>query len=160
MFAETRARLDVSLISRFEDLAMTDYQHQQMLRLLAQLLERSNEGLVPWQIVDHHSFGVETAEARVVISSRDDNDRAPYDLDLIDASGNVLDTIGSAWVDGRQSAWNENLQNLYFKAREIARDVQQVVEGFFESISFGRTVDIEPSPPYRDAIDPTSESAT
>jgi hypothetical protein len=123
---------------------LPDYQHDQMLRLLSQLLDRSSEGLVPWQIVGHCCFGVETAEARVTISSREDNNRAPFDLTLYASNGDVLDSIGSTWVDARQSPWNETLQNLYFKAREVARDIEGVVQGFFESISFGRTVDITP----------------
>jgi hypothetical protein len=123
---------------------MPDYQHDQMQRLLSQLLDRSNEGLVPWQIVGHCCFGVETPEARVTISSREDNDRAPFDLILYATNGDVLDSIGSTWVDARQSPWNETLQNLYFKAREVARDIEGVVQGFFESISFGRTIDIIP----------------
>jgi len=125
---------------------MPDYKRNEMLKLLHRLLERSNDGLVPWQVVGDHSFGVQTAEARVVISSRDGNDRPPFDLYLYDPSGDELDWLESAWIDGRPSGWNETMQNLYFKAREIARDLENVISGFFESINYGRTVDIEPEP--------------
>jgi len=125
---------------------MPDYRHNEMLKLLNRLLERSNDGLVPWQVVGDHAFGVQTAEARVVISSRDANDRPPFDLFLYDPEGEDLDSLESAWIDGRPSAWNETMQNLYFKAREIARDLDNVITNFFESINYGRTIDIEPDP--------------
>jgi hypothetical protein len=117
---------------------MSDAQHEQILRLLGELLVRSETGSAPWEAISPYSFGLQTKDASVEIRSRDQDDSHPIELILYNSDFEVIDYLISEWygVDDPAS-WNSDIERLYFEAKAKANNVGHVIEEFLEDLDHG-----------------------
>jgi hypothetical protein len=119
---------------------MSDVQHEQILRLLDDLLVRTETGSAPWEVITQHSFGLQTKGASVQIGSRDDDDTAPFEFVLYNAEGAAIEYLASEWRGPDQAPWNRTLSDLYFSAKSVANRVGEIVDDFLDSLDHGQTL--------------------
>lgn len=130
-----------------------DPAQEALTALAADLVERTKAGTVKWtgdsRLV---SFSLVTRKGSIVISSRDNDGQAPFDLSVLNAKGTAIQWLSSEWwrlepqiPETEPAPWNETLETLYRLARANAVDLEGVIGGILEEID-NPTADFPSSP--------------
>lgn len=125
-------------------------QESQMDELAARLLQATERGTLGWDDLSDTAFETSVGNATVVVKSRDADGDFPYELQLLNPGGTVVDSVtryrgGDPWVQT-----SAPLERLYEVARRVALNVDAVIA---EALSALPPVD-EPSalPPEDDDL--------
>lgn len=107
---------------------------EELTTLIERLLQATADGRVAWRSVrgTRFSYEFESSSGSVMVSSRDQDDAAPFVLMLRDEAGSVVGTF-STETDGRNARELEGPIETLYRTAQSSR-VNRVVSGLLADI--------------------------
>lgn len=123
---------------------MASYGEQKLHDLVRRLAFSTERGSTEWESTDRDfAFRATLGDTSIIVASQDDDGTAPWTLQIIDSSGDVVDSL-TTWsravrnADGRTvrqgAAWNTDLHNLYEMARRNALNIEAIVNDLLSQL--------------------------
>ena len=103
---------------------------ESLIEICRRLTAATVAGQLEWTTAQETVFLWAGKGGSVGVSSRDGDGEEPYELDVFNAAGLKVDTLGSEWVGEEQqpAPWNDPVARLYRAARRQALGVDQIVK--------------------------------
>lgn len=125
---------------------MSRAQSHAFMDLVSTLAARAASESMPWTVAAECSYALASPSGEVVvITSKDQDDVAPFTLELFAPSGALVELLVSRWEGDEPeyatpAPWNDNLESIYQNARTAALGIDSVINGF---VSFINSFDAE-----------------
>ena len=110
---------------------------ESLTELCKRLTAATEAGQVKWSAAQEAVFLWAGIGGSVSVSSRDGDGEEPYALDVFNAAGLKVDTVGSEWVGEEQqpAPWNDPMARLYRAARRQALGGDQIVKDLLAELA-------------------------
>ncbi|HKI22660.1 MAG TPA: hypothetical protein VKA24_04495 [Gaiellaceae bacterium] len=114
---------------------MSREENRRLVMLCERLAEATRAGRAEWNRDAEDAFVWTGGPGSVSIGSRDKDGEPPYQLVVLNSSGETLDELTSQLVDDdRPADWNEPLAELYRGARRSALRADDVIQALIEAL--------------------------
>ena len=115
---------------------MTDLGSDRMTQLAERLLRLTIQQKIKWSEAEGDSYIYAMADASAVIRNVDNDGRHPYALELYDKSGDIVDSLTTAYPRANHSVppYNDLVMNLFVMARRSAHNVDEVINNFMAAL--------------------------
>jgi hypothetical protein len=102
---------------------------ESLVEIARRLTAATSAGQVEWTAVEDTVFLWTGKGSSVGVRSRDGDGEEPYELDVFNAAGQKVETLGSEWTadDQHPAPWNESVAGLYRAARRQALGVDRIL---------------------------------
>lgn len=98
----------------------------ELAQILTGLVERTSEGKLKWsRTVQDHRFATSIGAISVVISEFDGQNPPRYGLDILDESG---ETVESLRYHNSTAEQDQQMERLFFQARRSALNIDEILE--------------------------------
>ena len=103
---------------------------ESLVEIARRLTAATDAGQVEWAAVEDTVFLWTGKGSSVSVRSRDSDGEEPYELDVFNAAGQKVETLGSEWTGDQQepASWNDPISRLYRAARRQALGVDQILQ--------------------------------
>jgi hypothetical protein len=109
--------------------------YTRLIELCNRLVAATATAELEWQDFKDDRFVLSRQAGSVAISSRDKDGEPPYELMIYNATGEMVESLLSEWVDDEQPArWNQPLADVYRAGRRSALGADRVIDALIQEL--------------------------